>query len=893
MEMTAKKAKVEGTPVNILHEAARQLIANKKVSNIHLRQARLAENRAYKAAQKAILEENWFEANKQVNTQTLNYYIYREAEAALNKVEKSLTYLDRISKPKYAKKLDRDSINAIYALLDKVDLRRTRGTFEQTVAAHIENLKAEGIELPTEAQIQALMESKTTHWKDMTFAEFEAFVDSVKSLESVAKYKQKILDQNEKIEFKQLVEELDLTARTENKEHISENTGNWKIQDPDFVPSKVKDYLKGQGAFLASHDKMEFVFEMMDGDKTNGIWWNTFFRRLADAENAETLMNEKFITRLTEIFEANHTVSERRNWSKTVQTRKGKFNKEHIISLALNWGNEQNRDALLEGFGKTKKDWGITTEDIEVMLNQHMEAKDWELVQEVWDLINELWPDIAALQKRITGLVPPKVEAASFETRFGTMRGGYYPLSYSREFNFVRDLAYESTENGKLYDKPSYAKAATQQGHVQARTEQKGRLVRMDLGVLSEHMNNVIHDITHREAIFYMNRLMNNEQIKEAIAGVAGNDVLGKIQPWIKRVANPRPPPFDPLEKVLNYANTSATMVAMGFKVTTALVQFFGYSQSVVYLGKAWAWQGLSSFYSNPIEAKKAIFERSAMMRTRTKSLDRDVREAVANITAKESRLKQVKSKYFYFIGMMDMYVSLPTWTGAYEKAIHEGMSEKDAIAQGDSAVRMTQSSGMIKDLADIQGREDTLYKMFTKFYSYFSAYWNMSRRTARLRRKGKISKIEAMEQFFWLTVLPATFAEALLGRGPNRDDDDDNDNLKGWSTWSLIQAATFRFNGMVGVRDYKNYVMNPQFGMGSPWQDMFEYSGKMPDAMLDIMTGQDNPKDWQALLLGISYLAQLPGRQISNMYEHLVEIFDEGEDFSFYELMVSVNRND
>ena len=73
----------------------------------------------------------------------------------------------------------------------------------------------------------------------------------------------------------------------------------------------------------------------------------------------------------------------------------------------------------------------------------------------------------------------------------------------------------------------------------------------------------------------------------------------------------------------------------------------------------------------------------------------------------------------------------------------------------------------------------------------------------------------------------------------------------------------------------------------------MFEYSGKMPDAMIDIMTGQDNPKDWQALLLGISYLAQLPGRQISNMYEHLVEIFDEGEDFSFYELMVSVNRND
>ena len=31
----------------------------------------------------------------------------------------------------------------------------------------------------------------------------------------------------------------------------------------------------------------------------------------------------------------------------------------------------------------------------------------------------------------------------------------------------------------------------------------------------------------------------------------------------------------------------------------------------------------------------------------------------------------------------------------------------------------------------------------------------------------------------------------------------------------------------------------------------------------------------------------------MSNMYEHLVEVFEEGEDFNLYEFMVSVNRND
>ena len=62
---------------------------------------------------------------------------------------------------------------------------------------------------------------------------------------------------------------------------------------------------------------------------------------------------------------------------------------------------------------------------------------------------------------------------------------------------------------------------------------------------------------------------------------------------------------------------------------------------------------------------------------------------------------------------------------------------------------------------------------------------------------------------------------------------------------------------------------------------------------MLDIMTGEDTPTDWKNILLGISYITQLPGRQMSNMYEHLVEVFEEGEDFNLYEFMVSVNRND
>ncbi len=894
MDMTARKAKIPGTPINVLQEMARQIVANKTISNIHIKQARLAENRAYKAAQKAILEENWFEAHKQMQSQTLNYYVYREAEAAMDDVNKKLRYLDRISKPKHAKKLDRDAIDAIYSLLDKVDLRRTRGTRKQTYSAWVQAQQAEGIDVPNAEEMQALLENPDkTHFKDMTYAKFVEFADSVKSIESIARYKQNILDENEKIEFASLVDELVNTARTEYANKIDKNTDTWVAETPDFRDTKVKSLLQFKGDFLAAHDKMEFVFEAMDGDKTNGVWWRTFFKRLSDAEDAETVMNEQYITALTEIIESKYTLTERKNWQNTVNTRKGRFNKENIISIALNWGNLENQKAVLDGFAGQEQAWDITEADVVTMLNQHMEAKDWQMIQEVWDLIDQLWPEISALQKKVTGLVPPKVEAAPFKTRFGTLKGGYYPLYYSREFTKKERFRYESTLGDELYDKNSWVVAATRKGHTMARTDSAGQLVRMDLKVLSEHMSNVIHDLTHREAVFYMNRLIKNESIQGAVKGVMGKEVYNKIYPWIRRIANPKPPSYYFVDQVVNYGNTSATMVAMGFKVTTALVQPFGYSQSVAYLGKGWAWQGLMSFYSNPFENKEAIFARSPMMRTRTKSLDRDIREAISDITARDSRLKKIQSKYFYFIGMMDMWVSLPTWQGAYEKAIHEGLSEKDAIAQGDSAVRMTQSSGAVKDLADIQGREDVFYKTFTKFYSYFSAYWNMTRRTKRLSKQGKITKVQAFEQFVWLTVLPATLAEALLGRGPSRDDDDDNDNLTGWSSWALINALTFKFNGMVGVRDLVNAVKHPEFGVQSPWQDLFEMTSKAKGNAIDILAGEGNANDWKGLLLGISYAAKLPGRQISNMYEHLVEVFQDGEDFSFYEFMVSINRND
>jgi hypothetical protein len=635
--------------------------------------------------------------------------------------------------------------------------------------------------------------------------------------------------------------------------------------------------------FAAAHDKIEYVAQAMDGHETNGIWWNTIFRPIADAEQAEMEMQEIYINKLNAIMTKHYTKKERKDWNKKVSTQQGTFNKKNILAMALNWGNQANRDALLEGF-ETKKGWKFSGIDIEKILDTHMEERDWQMVQEVWLTINELWPAVAALQKEMTGIVPEKVLATPFETKFGVMPGGYYPLSYDPQKS---DKQRKRSTDEQIQDLFEYspAKAATKKGHTIERTSSGGQMVRLDLDVLSEHIHNVIHDLTYRKAVIQVNKIIRNEDIQGAIQGVLGKKVYDAINPWLKAVAAPEPNYMGGLERMMNWTRHSATIVAMGWKVTTAMVQPLGYTQSIAYLGERWAMKGLKSFYSNPHHNRNEIIKKSVFMRNRTKTLDRDVRDSVNRITGSDSRMKTIQSKYFFFIGFMDMSVSLPTWLGAYEKAVHEGLSEKDAIANGDSAVRMTQGSGSMKDLARVQ-QGTPLHKMFTMFYSYFSAYYNMSKRTIQLRKEGKISTFEAFRQFVWLTILPAVLSELMLGRGP--DDDEE------WGRWTTETIGTYPFLGVVFFRDLANALTHPEWGTALPYTDVADTIINAGWATSDLWAEDEfNEVDIKNIMVGIAYALKLPGRQAANIFEHLYEVLSEGEDLSIFELLVKRDRND
>ena len=152
--------------------------------------------------------------------------------------------------------------------------------------------------------------------------------------------------------------------------------------------------------------------------------------------------------------------------------------------------------------------------------------------------------------------------------------------------------------------------------------------------------------------------------------------------------------------------------------------------------------KGIKVYTKNPLEAGRRADEKSVAMRNRSITMQREVNEVLNTIRAGD-KMSWFKASQFYLIQKMQRAVDIPTWWGAYEKALADlqletaqdaetrAEIEATAIAIADQTVKDTQASGMVGDLAKIQ-RGGPLSKLFTNFYSYFSATYNLNVETIR-----------------------------------------------------------------------------------------------------------------------------------------------------------------
>lgn len=708
-------------------------------------------------------------------------------------------------------------------------------------------------------------------WRDMSVSDFEDLAETVNQIVTVERNRRKLLTANGKADLDDAAQSIADSIYAHRKA-----TGMKTVEGQPAV----KNVLAG---IHAVHTKVESLCVALDGDKM-GPTWDYIYRPITEADDKQNLMFREVREALTAagLF-GTYTQKElaRMGAKKEFVSEIGeKLTWENRIAVALNMGNEVNAGRIRDGHH-----W--TDEQIAAVVRP-LTARDWHFVQSVWDYIGTFKEAAFQLQEDVTGLRPTAVEARplTVTTADGQkleLAGGYYPIKYNSDKGFMAFQREQKEMDKELFGGRNYGAAMTRNGHLKERQQGgAGSPLLLELSVVTDHLFNVVHDLTYRKAVLDVAKVLRHKAVREAIESTVGAQQYRQLLPWLQDVANERQEPMHYVHRWARWARASTSIMQMGYKMTTMLTQPLGISQSAELLGYRYTGSGLKHVFANPLKLPALLeetFARSPMMANRIKSFDREVRDITKQLKPGMDRfgwVQKLKENAFVPMGIMQMGVDLPTWWGAYEKGLkeHNG-DEAQAARYADSIVRLSQGSGSTKDLARVQ-RGGELLRLTTMFYSYFNTFYNLgARRIALLRDNHSPADIfMAANTALLLWFIPAVLGELVAGRGP----DDDEDPEK----WLAMQIMQYPFQTVVGVRDIASGVFGEYDYQITPAQSAPASFVKWFKSVNKALEKEDPKKLVKPTVEAAGYAFGLPLKQpiitVGNMWDYL-----SGDDPDFY----------
>lgn len=758
--VTDSRGRTRRITENVLAKAAKDfaetLVERKRIKDIRPSQYSAAEARAAKAAERT---SNFVEKVTEKRNQLVNHYAARIANDAVDYVEKQLRYLRRVSE---SKTIDQEYKDQIDQLLERYELRRVTEREERRRASLLEWIESqEEMGLDPVIDRNIVENAQLTNYRSMSLEDFRGLVDAVRNIEHLGRLKKKLLTAKDERELAEVVTEL-----TQSIEQNANREAKVRIETGRGI-ARIGKMARG---FAAMHRKFSMIAREMDGGKDGGAVWERLVRPMNDAGDTEITMRAEATKQLAAIF---------KNLDGIKLTRKEEvlpgvsMTREAQIMLALNWGNEGNRQRVIDGGLDGKR--RLTPAEAEQIVFR-LSNKEWDFVEAMWDFIGSYRPLIAEQEKRLTGVEPKWVEPAPFALPDGRqIKGGYFPAKYDGDLS-TRSNELEAVTDLRQQMKGAAGRAATRNGYTKERSQEvKDRPLRKDFGVIMQHVGEVTHRIAWQDWLIDARRLLNAKPVDMMIREKYGPEILREMKEHLKDIAQGDVGAQSDLDRILGHIRSGVTIAGMGWNLSTGLMQPLGASQSIVRVGAEWFSKGLAHFAANPIRATEQAQARSKFMASRSLQLNRDLSDILNRIDKKE--ISAVEQSYFWFIYKFQTAVDVPTWWGAYEKAIAEGNDEARSVALADQAVIDAQGGGALKDRARIE-RGGAGQKLFTAFYSFFNTTYNLAverGRTAAVR--GPLAVPKLVSDYALLFVIPA-LAGALIKMALKGEDFDDEEKL-------------------------------------------------------------------------------------------------------------------
>lgn len=826
-------------------EMAESAIARKRVRELDPQTWLRAESRANREALEAAAKDPKAAIEAQ-RAALLNNRLARAALDAKADIDKGLRYLKRAGEAK----IDVEYADQIAQLLERFSLGGTLKRADQMVSLRDWIAKQREVGIEPDIPPEILAEANRTHYTELTVEEFRGLVDTVKQVEHLGRLKDKLLTAKDKREFAAVRD--DLVAS------IAANAGG-RSADVRTANTVLGSAWQGVKGFWADHIKAGTWARIMDGGKDGGAMWERIIRPANDAGNQETVMRAKATKDLMALLDPVLKEGKLGGKGQYFASIKRSLNREARLAWALNTGNAGNLQRLLDGNGYTR-------EQIQPVLDT-LTASDWRFVQQVWDYFESFRPQIAEKERRVSGKEPDWVEptpqrVTTADGQVLELKGGYYPIKYDpRSSN--RAEAFANAEDIAQQMQGAYTSATTRRSFTKQRAEEvKGRPLLESLDGIYGGVQEVIHDLAWHEFLIDANRLLRDDAIAASIRGTYGPEVHRQFTRWLEDVAVGEAAARKAGENALAWVRQGVSVSGLGFNVMTALIQPLGLTQSIVRIGPQWVGRGIAKALGAPLETTARISEMSDFMATRFLTRNRELNELRNTVKGAGRVRRGIDAGAYALMLRAQQLVDIPTWWGAYEKAIAEGNAEQRARDLADQAVIDSQGSGQQKDLAAIE-RGGPVLKLFTTFYSFFNTALNLGvQRTMNADGKAKLAA-DLLLLYMVPAVLGAAMKDALTPG--NSDNWDDPEKL---ARKLAGEQLSYLFGLMFGLRDIggpiANQVKGEGFGTdygGPAGLRMFQDAAKLGK---QIEQGEWDLAATKALVGFASDLLRLPAAQIN-----------------------------
>jgi len=894
-ELKALNRRVNVDRIN-LSDMAKRKISELSYREINTQRYRAAELRAAQEAARMLAEGNTQGAADAKMRQLMNHYLARaalEARTAIESIQGDMARYNKKSVQEAIAKAQGGYWQQIEKILIRFEFRKS-ATMKSVdkLNESIQSWAASKIENDGDALIisdAAGDESYVTHWKNVPFGELQGIADTVKNIEHVARYANKITYLGEQRDFEDVVNMWTESIDTKVK----------SVWAPKIIQTVQKESTKRMAKWHMSQlTKIPYMMSWLDGGERVGMSHELVSQRMNDALNREFELHKEIATPVIEAIRSRSTADRKRHMREVFIEEIGENMKGHqILAVALNVGNAGNLKKLLlgEGWADPRDPASISLDNPKLQaILKHMTKSDWDLVQKIWDQMELLYPMLEEVHRKSTGLTPPKVVATPVQTPFGEFRGGYYPLKGDpgRSNQVQKNQTKLDAATDSLFSTFGSIHASVFASATQERT---GVYYPLDLNldVVPNHFQEVIHFITHHDAVKQVNKLLNNDKVATSIKKALGPEEFALLRPWLNDVAKDgkqsgiRKGFLDPAFARFRFG---VTLGVMGFKATTAIIQLAGLSNAVSEVGLGNMKKAFRMILNSPSDtesAKEFAFNRSKILKHRMTTMDREMRDIMADLQGKRgviAAMQEVSMKHIAFV--QTYIVDIPSWYAGYSKELAISGDEVKAAQYGDWVVEQIQGSGATKDMAALMRDPSKATRLFTMFMTFFSAKWNRDRDAVRGARSGRYSTTSIAAYLMFAYTIPVLFDMLLRGEIGDDEDDEEDNNIQDM----LTTTAMYAVGGVPFVRDIANGVIGEYGYSMTPISRIIEggvYG--IPKIIEGTAADEEITKaQWKAATEFIGALAGIPG--VSQMWvtgEEAYDVLAEGEDINVLELFL------